>query len=263
MGTRKANNISSSSMQYHIACKAGDIAKNIILVGDPQRAFRISTQFDKIRFRMQHREYVTFTGTYKGIPITVMATGIGQGNMEIAMVELAQIIKKPTIIRCGTSSGLQKNIRLGSLVISRGVHDLGNLAIYYKISKSKVKGNPKVERALVQACDEMGVTSHVGTTASAPGFYGPQGRKAKGFPISKPNIIKTLIKKKVMNLEMEVATMFALASAVKIPVGAICGAIGNRARNDFMDDQGIMKTEQRCIAAVLKAFEILNRSNRK
>ncbi len=263
MATRKANNISSNGEQYHIACKPGDVAKNIILVGDPQRAFRISTHFDKIRVRRQHREYVTFTGTYKGLPMTVMATGIGQGNMEIAMIELAQITQKPTIIRCGTSSGLQKNIRLGSLVISRGVYDLGNLTTYYKIKKSKVKANPKVERALVQACDELGISSHVGTTASAPGFYGPQGRKAPGFPISKPGIVKNLIRKKVMNLEMEVACMFALASCAKIPVGAICGAIGNRARNDFMDDRGIMKTEQRCIEATLKAFEIINRSNKR
>ena len=261
---RNANNITNSkNEQYHIACKPGEVAKNIILVGDPQRAFRISTHFDKIRFRKQHREYVTFTGPYKNIPMTVMATGIGQGNMEIAMVELSQIVSKPWIIRCGTSSGLQKNIRLGSLVISHDVHDLGNLATYYKVSKKKIKANPKVEAALVQACTELGIISHVGKTASAPGFYGPQGRKIKGFPISKPGIIQTLIKKKVMNLEMEVATMFSLAACNGTPVGAICGAIGNRARNDFLDDTGIMKTEQKCIESVLKAFEILNRTTKR
>ncbi len=141
----KANKvISSSGEQYHIACRKGEVAKNIILVGDPQRAFRISTRFENIRFRKQHREYVTFTGTYKDFPITVMSTGIGQGNMEIAMIEISQIVKKPTIIRCGTSSGLQKNIRLGSLVISHDVYDLGNLSTYYRVKQSKIKSNPKV-----------------------------------------------------------------------------------------------------------------------
>jgi uridine phosphorylase len=65
--------------------------------------------------------------------------------MEIAMIELAQIVKKPRMIRCGTSSGLQKTIGLGDMVISHDVHDLGNLTSYYRIDQKKVRAD--VQRA--------------------------------------------------------------------------------------------------------------------
>ncbi len=258
---RNANSVSGKNYeQYHIGCKPGDIASNIILVGDPQRAFRFSTHFDKIRFRAQHREYVTYTGVYRGVPLTVMAIGIGQGNMEIAMIEILQIVKSPVIIRCGTSSGLQKNIGLGDMVITDTIHDLGNIASYYKINKKHMRANAEITAALVEAAKGYNLVYHVGKTASAPGFYGPQGRNIKGFPITKPNIIRDLSKKKVMNLEMEMATMFSLASCKKIPVGGVCSAIGNRIRNDVMDGKKIMQTEERSILCTLKAFEILNQA---
>lgn len=263
MKKRKASGViaGKGEEQYHIGCKTGDLASNIILVGDPQRAFRISNNFDEINIKRLHREYVTYTGKYKGFPISVMAIGIGQGNMEIAMIEISQIVQRPKIIRCGTSSGLKKQIGLGDMVISDDVHDLGNLASYYKVDKKKVKSDIKLQRALVQACEALRLSYHIGKTASAPGFYGPQGRNIPGFPVRDKNIIRTLMKKNVANLEMEVATMFSLASLKKIPVAAVCGAIGNRARNDFMDTKGIMQTEKNSIQCVLKAFEILHQSN--
>lgn len=261
---RKASGViaGKNEEQYHIGCKTGDVASNIILVGDPQRAFRISNYFDEVNIKRMHREYVTYTGRYKGFPISVMAIGIGQGNMEIAMIELAQIVKKPRMLRCGTSSGLQKHIGLGDMVISHDVHDLGNLSSYYLVDKKKIKADAKLQRALVQACETLRLTYHIGKTASAPGFYGPQGRNIPGFPIRDKSIVQKLIKKKVSNLEMEVATMFSLAACKKIPVAAVCSAIGNRFRNDFLDSKAIMQAEKDSIQCVLKAFEILQQSTK-
>jgi|JI10StandDraft_1071094.scaffolds.fasta_scaffold77999_3 uridine phosphorylase len=265
MSKRKASGViaGKNDLQYHIGCKTGDLASDIILVGDPQRALRISGHFDEITIERAHREYVTYTGKYKGFPISVMAIGIGQGNMEIAMIELSQIVKHPRIIRCGTSSGLQKHIGLGDMVVTHDTQDLGNLTSYYKLNSKNNLSHPDLQRALIQACEALRLTYHVGKTASAPGFYGPQGRQIPGFPISDKTIVQKLIKKKVSNLEMEMATMFSLASCKKIPVGGICSAIGNRARNDFLDDKGIARAEKDSIQCVLKAFEILNQSNTK
>lgn len=167
------------------------------------------------------------------------------------------------MIRCGTSSGLQKSIGLGDMVIAQSVHDLGNLASYYRIDKKKVVADPKLQRALVQACESLRLSYHVGKTASAPGFYAPQGRDIPGFPVKNKKTIQSLIKKKVANLEMEVATMYSLASLKKIPVAAVCSAIGNRVRNDFLDDKGIIQAEKDSIQCVLKAFVILNESKTK
>ena len=60
------------------------------------------------------------SGTLDGIPVTVMATGMGPDNTEIALVELSQIVDRPTVVRIGSSGGLRKEIRLGDLVVSTG-----------------------------------------------------------------------------------------------------------------------------------------------
>lgn len=264
MANRSASIIAGpNETQYHIGCKPGDLATNIILVGDPDRAFRISERFNRVDIRRQHREYVTYTGNYKNFPLSVMAIGIGQGNMEIAMIEIAQIVKNPMIIRCGTSSGLQKSIGLGDMVIAESAHDLGNVTSYYKVQAKHRKANPEITLALEAACKTLSLSYHVGKTASAPGFYGPQGRNIKGFPIKNPTLTSQLAKKKVLNLEMEVATMFALGNLRKIPVGAVCSAIGNRARNEFLPPEGITKAEHDSIEVTLKAFDLLDQMNRK
>ena len=71
---------------YHLGIKKGDIADNVFIVGDPARAIRVSKEFDTIKCEISNREYLTFTGTYKGIPVSVIGTGIGTDNVEIALV---------------------------------------------------------------------------------------------------------------------------------------------------------------------------------
>jgi uridine phosphorylase len=72
---------------YHLGIKKGDLAQNIFIVGDPARAIRVSKEFDTVDREISNREYLTFTGTYKGIPVSVIGTGIGTDNVEIALVE--------------------------------------------------------------------------------------------------------------------------------------------------------------------------------
>ena len=72
---------------YHLGIKKGQLADNIFIVGDPARAIRVSKEFDSIQHEISNREYLTFTGTYKGIPVSVIGTGIGTDNVEIALVE--------------------------------------------------------------------------------------------------------------------------------------------------------------------------------
>ena len=72
---------------YHLGIKKGDLAQNIFIVWDPARAIRVSKEFDTVDREISNREYLTFTGTYKDIPISVIGTGIGTDNVEIALVE--------------------------------------------------------------------------------------------------------------------------------------------------------------------------------
>ena len=129
---------------YHLGIKKGDIADNVFIVGDPARAIRVSKEFDTIESEISNREYLTFTGTYKGIPVSVIGTGIGTDNVEIALVEtfiahefdLKNSTRNSdcspmTFIRLGTSGGVQSDITPGTLAISSYAVGLDSTGIYY------------------------------------------------------------------------------------------------------------------------------------
>lgn len=251
---KKANYIELHGLQYHLGCKPGDFANKILLVGDPDRATKVAAHFSNVRVQRQHREFFTYTGQYKDQDMTVMSTGIGEGNMEISIIEISQLVENPKIIRCGSCSAIEKDIALGSLVISQRSIELGSVCSYYNIDLNQLIASPKLTQSLENACKEMGFEHTTGITASAPGFYGPQGRHIKGFPIKKPHLIDELQKQGVKNLEMEIATLFGLSSLKQIEAGAICAVYGNRASDTFLSEQEMPEAESRCIEASLLAL---------
>src|SRR3989344_4088678 len=112
---------------YHLGLRPDQLARSIFVVGDPARADKVAAHFDAVEHRAQNREYVTRTGTYKGMRVSVIATGIGTDNNEIALVEayglngfdLETRTKKAhaepfTVIRIGTSGGPQRYIDVGT-----------------------------------------------------------------------------------------------------------------------------------------------------
>jgi len=130
---------------YHLGIKKGDLADNVFIVGDPARAVRVSQKFDTIDCEISNREYLTFTGTYKGIDVSVIGTGIGTDNVEIALVE-AYIAHEfdlksstrnsgctpMTFIRLGTSGGVQPDIKPGTLAIASYALGLDSTGVYYE-----------------------------------------------------------------------------------------------------------------------------------
>jgi uridine phosphorylase len=128
----------------HLGLAKGQLAANVLLAGDPGRAMRISERFDSIHCDVRNREYVTITGSYKGLPVSVIGTGIGVDNVEIALVEAYAIhafdfttneyqAGTPPLkfIRVGTSAGVQDDIEPGTMAISTYGLGLDNAGLYY------------------------------------------------------------------------------------------------------------------------------------
>lgn len=249
----------SDGSQYHIGCKRGELAEYIILVGDPSRAERVATYFQKIRFKNQHREYVTITGTHKGIEMSVMATGIGLDNTEIAVVETCQITKNPTFLRCGTTGALQPPPKLADLLVSRAAVRLDNMTSFYVQEGYPAVADSDVLIAICRASKKLKMPFHVGITASTGGFYAPQGREITGFPIRYPNLPDDLARMNVMNFEMEASALFVLSTLRGIRAGAVCAVVASRPRDQAADKKTIMMGEKRCIEVSLKTFEILRK----
>lgn len=247
----------SSGLQYHIGLKPGNVAPYILLCGDPARVAKVARYFDKKNAPIANRDYVTVTGIYKGIPISVMATGMGADNTEIAVVELSQIVKNPTYIRIGSSGALKVGIELGDLVISQGAVRLENTSLAYVSDGYPAFAHHEVVIALIEAARQNKFKAHVGITATASGFYGAQGRKVPGFVPSDPDLPAKLDAMNVSNLEMESSCLFTLASLSGTRAGAVCAIFANRHKNIFIDGHAMEEAEKRCIETGLAAFECL------
>ena len=260
---------------YHLGIKKGDLAQNIFIVGDPARAIRVSKEFDTVDREISNREYLTFTGTYKGIPISVIGTGIGTDNVEIALVEAFiehefnfesktrnTNCEPMTLIRLGTSGGVQSDIAPGSQAIGSYALGLDNTGIYFeepsndpvierieesakKIlnksipSSSRFKGKliPYASKASIEVTNALenqalkhGVEYEVGITSSSPGFYGPSSRYIEGLKNTFPDIKGSLSKinidgLRVLNMEMESSLFFHLCAQMGYRAGTICTVI--------------------------------------
>ncbi|MGH2489140.1 MAG: hypothetical protein ACRDFR_05960, partial [Candidatus Limnocylindria bacterium] len=116
----------SGARQYHIALQRGELAEYILLVGDPGRVAKVAAHFDTVDLERSNREITTATGTYRGMRLSAMSTGMGPDNVEIVVSEVLEITEKPTFVRIGSSGALQPGIGLGDLVISTGAVRLEN-----------------------------------------------------------------------------------------------------------------------------------------
>jgi uridine phosphorylase len=243
--------------QYHVGVKPGDIAPFILLCGEPQRADRVAKHFSEITVRRANREYVTITGVFEGAPVTVCATGIGTDNTEIAIIEISQCVENPTFIRIGSSGALKPNIQLGDLVISSGAAKLEATSNFFVREGFPALAHHEVLIALIEAAGRLGVTHHVGITATACGFYGAQGRKVPGFPVRYPDLPEELERMGASNFEMEASLLFTLAGLSGSRAGAVCAVYANRHLNKFIDTDTKQEAEARCIETGLEAVKIL------
>lgn len=255
---------------YHLNLKPGQIANDIIFVGDQNRVEKITKHFDSIEFSTQKREFKTQTGTYKGKKITVMSTGIGPDNIDIVMNELdalvnvdltTRIIKKEltslNIVRIGTSGSLQADIPCDSFVMSLYGLGLDNMLRSYLIEEiSEVamedafithtnwdmkKGRPYViagSKTLEKQLESDKIFK--GFTGTAGGFYGPQGRVVR-LGIQDPELNNKMDSFnykgiKMTNLEMETGAIYGLGKLLGHQCLSLNAIIANRATGTFSED---------------------------
>lgn len=252
---------------YHLDVHPDEIAHTIITVGDPGRVPQVSRYFDRTEHKKSHREFVTHTG-YIGVKrISVVSTGIGPDNIDIALNELDALVNidlstrlpKEThttlnIIRLGTSGALQKDIPVDSLVASAFGLGLDNLLHYYRMDSNTeedfilaefqkhtgLSGNPiqpYIAQGSVRLLNHF-ITGYChGITVTCPGFYAPQGRRLR-LPLAYPNLVDTFsgfraAHYRITNLEMETSAIYGLGRLLGHQCLSINTIIANRQAKTF------------------------------
>jgi uridine phosphorylase len=269
---------------YHLKIRPEELPDLIIVSGDPARIAMISDHFDNVEFRRQNREFVSHLGSLRGKRILALSTGIGPDNIDIVMNELDALANinletreiKPghrelSIVRIGTSGTLHADIPVGTQVIaSHGMGLDGSLHYYRKLAEVVdhdltrefirqtdwpaflpmpyiIPGTPE----LVKKLSAKGI---LGITATAGGFYGPQGRLLRlrsSFPGMLDMMAKFSYKNhRIVNFEMETSSIYGLGNMLGHNVASICVLLANRATGEYT--RTIKEDEEKLISYVLE-----------
>jgi uridine phosphorylase len=249
--------IPEGERQYHIGLGRGDLAEYILLPGDPERTARIATRFDSIELEHQHREFATVTGTFRGERISVVSTGIGTDNVEIVVAEILAITKRPTFIRVGSCGALQPEMNLGDLVITTGAVRLESTTSFFVHDGYPAVADYEAVVALIEAAERLGHSYHVGVTATAPGFFGAQGRPIPQLPIRYPDLAEDMARQRVMNFEMEASALLVLSSLARCRAGVVCAVYANRTTGEFVGGATKDAAEAACVDTGLESLIVL------
>ncbi|MDH6355680.1 uridine phosphorylase [Dysgonomonas sp. PH5-45] len=247
---------------FHLHVKPEQLADRIVLMGDPDRVDLTASFFDTVECDIRSREFHTITGTYRGKRITALSHGIGPDNIDIVLTELDALanidfetrkvrkeFRQLTLVRVGTSGGLQPHCPIGSYVVAAKSIGFDGVLNYYRgrekvtltdfeeafkahVNWSALHCSPYVVSADEELVDRVGHDMIKGVTISAIGFYGPQGRYVR-MPLADPDLNSRIETFKyntevITNYEMESAPLAGLSRLMGHKAMTVCGIIANR-----------------------------------
>jgi uridine phosphorylase len=262
---------------YHLDLRPEQIATTIITVGDPDRVELVSRYFDRVDYRVQHREFVTHTGMLGSKRISVLSTGIGTDNIDIVLNELDALvnvdfekreIKKEKIsldiIRIGTSGTIRSEIEIDQIILSKGAIGLDGLMHFYERETDQCEDEllnwdipwpikPYMTWGSKKLLDQFSKLGEQAITISSTGFYGPQNRMIRLKP-KVSNFFELLDNQiidgsRIANLEMETSGLYGLSEILGHECISINAIIANRALGVFSKDPA--KTVKRTIESAL------------
>ena len=255
--------INDDGSVFHLHIRPDQLSDKIIMMGDPSRVSLTASFFDSIECEIESREFRTITGTYKGKRITAISHGIGPDNIDIVITELDALanvnfktrevkkdFKQLTMVRVGTSGGLQPHCPIGSYVIAARSIGFDGVLNYYEgreevveqefedafkkhVDWSPLHCHPYVVKADEELVQRVGEGMIKGVTISAIGFYGPQGRYVR-MPLAKPDLNSKIESFKysdgstITNYEMESAPLAGLGRLMGHKCMTVCTIIANR-----------------------------------
>ncbi|MDT8401557.1 MAG: nucleoside phosphorylase [Bacteroidales bacterium] len=256
---------------FHLRLKPGEMAKKIIIVGDPGRVDLIANHLTNIRLKRSNREFFTVTGNYKEKEISIISSGIGTDNIDILVNEMDALFNYDldtgerldektvlTIVRLGTSGGLQPDLEPGQPVITskaigfdavmnyyRGIIDITDMDFEKEFMKHTTwperLPRPYIVDASRELLNNFSATGFIrGMTISTPGFYAPQGRRLSLEPVSSDLNDKIMSFRykgdRILNYEMESSAIYGLSALMGHKALTLCSAIGNRVTGKFLND---------------------------
>jgi len=303
---------------YHVSTKPGEVANRVVTVGDHYRAFQIAEYFDGVKpddlmvqesgpfeikkphlfMYMSKRKFLTITGTYKGIPVSVVAICMGLPMMDFFIRETRHVVKGPmAIIRFG-SCGTIKDIETGSIAVATGAFMISRNYDYffkddeespYLISDACDADKELQEllyKNLKKECKNDNIKIVKGLNGSADSFYSSQARFDSNFVDSNEHLFDDIKKKHpdCITLEMETFGLFHLAKCCSstyhkkgepkskkakqsnnniIKTAATTMIFANRVNNTFISSEKVPILQEKMIKSILDSLIQINLGEEK
>lgn len=263
--------INSDGSVFHLHLKPEQLADRVFLVGDPARVDLVAKRFESIECNITNREFHSVTGNYKGKRITVVSHGIGTDNIDIVINELDALanidfetrqerenFRQLTLVRVGTSGGLQDISPIGAYVAAE--HSIGFDGVVYFYKDTDRVRNLKFEAELLKQLDWKieGLKPYVvpadsslleqicspeivrGNTIAANGFYGPQGRQLR-LPLYDEHLNAKIQAfnwegRQITNFEMESSSLAGLSALLGHRALTVCCIIAGRKAQNMNTD---------------------------
>jgi purine-nucleoside phosphorylase len=235
--------------QLHLHAEPGDYAPLVLLPGDPGRAERIAARFDAGSSRAvnTNRGLLGFTGTYRGMPVSVQTSGMGTPSLSIVVEELLRLGAQ-RLIRVGTCGGIGQGIRQGDLIIATAACPVdGATRTYLHGEAYAPAASFPVTRALVEAAEVAGVPARTGLVASVDVFYNTDADYAERWR-----------SRGVLAFEMEAAALFFLAARAGVQAGCaltVGDVLGEEAtgHGEFLSPEEMVRATDRMVGVALEA----------
>ncbi|GHU09636.1 phosphorylase [Alphaproteobacteria bacterium] len=260
--------INEDGSAFHLHLKPEYLADKVILVGDPDRVSTIADYFDTRECAVSSREFHSITGSYKGKRLSIVSHGIGTDNIDIVLTELDALANidfvsrtvKPefrqlTLVRIGTSGGLQPFVPIGTYVAAEKSIGFDGVVYFYRqneevrdkafeaelltqLSWKPTRTLPYVVAADASLLEQITKNDIIrGVTIAANGFYGPQGREVR-LPLTDPDLNNKIEAfeyqgKKITNYEMESSSLAGLAAMMGHRALTVCCIIAGRVVQDM------------------------------
>ena len=248
------------SRQYHIQVAAGEVGRYVILPGDPKRCEKIARHFDAPRLIADHREYVTYTGTLDGVPVSVCSTGIGGPSAAIALEELSRC-GADTFLRVGTCGGMQRDVLGGDLVVATGAVRMEGTSREYAPIEFPAVPDLGLTMALKDAAQRLGYRCHTGVVQCKDSFYGQHNPSA--MPVSYELEQKWEAWKRMGALasEMESAALFIVGAYLRVRVGSVFLVVANQERAAAGLENPVVRDTEAAITTAVEALRQLIRAD--
>jgi len=196
----------------HIKAKKGEVAERVVVAGDPARVEQLASMLENPRLVNTNRGFLVYTGTYRGVPVSVAVHGVGHPSSMLVVEELIMLGAK-VVVRFGTCGAMVKGLKIGDVVVPTGAAYYPGGAFYQYLREhvcAAASPHFEVLKALVEEVQKAGVNYVVGPVVSSDAFYAED-----------PEFVKKWTSRGIVAVEMECAGLFMLGAMRGIKTGAL------------------------------------------